>query len=98
MDARSKSVFKDKKVNECLSSLFDKYVVVSADNDASNNIIFACKNYYFECLIKELCISKKTGDPTYKNTSFDKGQINHKSFLLSLNIPIILDTKTLQES
>lgn len=75
MNARSKSVFKDKKAIECLSSLFDKYVVVSADNDASNNIIFACKNYYFECLIKELCISKKTGDPTYKNTNFDKEQI-----------------------
>jgi hypothetical protein len=36
-----------------LSSLHDKYVIVPADK-ASNNIVFVCKSYYFECLIKEL--------------------------------------------
>jgi hypothetical protein len=29
----------------------DKYVIVPADK-ASNNIVFVCKSYYFECLIQ----------------------------------------------
>jgi hypothetical protein len=40
-----------------LSSLHDKYVIVPADK-ASNNIVFVCKSYYFECLIKELGINR----------------------------------------
>jgi hypothetical protein len=38
---------------KCLSSLHDKYVIGPADK-ASNNIVFVCKSYYYECLIKEL--------------------------------------------
>jgi hypothetical protein len=49
----------------------DKYVVVPEDK-ASNNIIFACKSYYYKCLSKEVGISKKSGNPTCKDTSFDK--------------------------
>jgi hypothetical protein len=48
-----KSVFKDQEAVKCLSSLHDKCVIVPADK-ASNNIVFVCKSYYFECLIKEL--------------------------------------------
>ena len=71
-----------------LSSLHDKYVFVPADK-ASNNIVFVCKSYYYECLIKELGINNNTsGNTTYKPTSFDNDEIlaNHRSFMTSLNI------------
>ena len=71
LNIRPRSVFKDKKANRYLSSLHDKYVVVPADK-AFNNIIFVCKYIYYECLIKELCISKNIDYPTNKNTSFEK--------------------------
>jgi hypothetical protein len=38
-----------------LSLLHDKYVIISADKTA-NNIVFACKSLYIDCLIKELGI------------------------------------------
>jgi hypothetical protein len=66
-----------------------KYVIVPADK-AFNNIVFVCKSYYFECLIKELGINNNTSsNTTYKPTSFDKDEIlaNHRSFMTSLNIP-----------
>ena len=47
---------KDKLANHCLSSFYDKYVVPV--DIASNNIVFACKSYYHECLLKEFGISK----------------------------------------
>jgi hypothetical protein len=53
VNSRPKSIFKDQEAVTCLSSLHDKYVIVPADK-ASNNIVFVCKSYYFECLIKEL--------------------------------------------
>jgi hypothetical protein len=53
VNSRPKSVFKDQEAVKCLSSLHDKYVIVPADK-SSNNIVFVCKSYYFECLIKEL--------------------------------------------
>ena len=74
---------------KCLSSLHNKYVIVPADK-ASNNIVFVCKSYYFECLIKELGINSNTSsNTTYKPASFDKDEIlaNHRSFMTSLNIP-----------
>jgi hypothetical protein len=57
--SRPKSVFKDQEAVKRLSSLHDKYVIVPADK-ASNNIVFVCKSYYFECLIKELGINSNT--------------------------------------
>ena len=84
-----KSVCKDQEAVKCLSSLHDKYVIVPA-NKASNKIVFVCKSYYNECLIKELGINKNTsGNTTYKPTSFDKDEIlaNHRSFITLLNIP-----------
>ena len=83
-NSRPKSVFKDQEAVKCLSSLHDRYV------KASNNIVFVCKSYYFECLIKELGINNNTsGNTTYKPTSFDKDEIlaNHRSCMISLNIP-----------
>jgi hypothetical protein len=53
VNSRPKSVFKDQEAVKCLSSLHDKYNIVPADK-ASNNIVFVCKSYYFECLIKEM--------------------------------------------
>jgi hypothetical protein len=64
-------------------------IIVPADK-VSNNIVFVCKSYYFECLIKELGINNNTpSNTTYKPTSFDKDEIlaNHRSFKTSLNIP-----------
>ena len=75
VNSRPKSVFKDQEAVKCLSSLHDKYVIVPADK-ASNNIVFVCKSYYFECLIKELGINSNTSsNTTYKPTSFDKDEI-----------------------
>ena len=88
VNSRPKSVFKDQEAVKCLSSLHDKYVIVPADK-ASNNIVFVCKSYYYECLIKELGINSNTSsNTTYKPTSFDKDEIlaNHRSFMTSLNI------------
>ena len=70
-------------------TLHDKSVIVPADK-ASNNIVFVCKSYYYECLIKEIGINNNTsGNTTYKPTSFDKDEIlaSHRSFMTSLNIP-----------
>jgi hypothetical protein len=61
VNSRPKSIFKDQEAVKCLSSLHDKYVFVPADK-ASNNIVFVCKSYYFECLIKELVINNNTSD------------------------------------
>jgi hypothetical protein len=76
VNSRPKSVFKDQEAVKCLTSLHDKYVIVPVDK-ASNNIVFVCESYYFECLIKEL------------PTSFDNEEVlaNHRSFMTSLNIP-----------
>jgi hypothetical protein len=71
VNSRPKSVFKDQEAVKCLSSLHDKYVIVTADK-VSNNIVFVCKSYYYECLIKELGIDNNTSDnTTYKPTSFN---------------------------
>jgi hypothetical protein len=75
--------------NVFAASYIDKYVIVPADN-ASNNIVFVCKSYYFEFLIKELGINNSTSsNTTYKPTSFDKDEIlaNYRTFMTSLNIP-----------
>jgi hypothetical protein len=89
VNSRPKSVFKDQEAVKFLSSFHHKYVIVPADK-TSNNIVFVCKSYYYECLIKELGINNNTsGNTTYKPTSFDKDEIiaNHRSLMTSLNIP-----------
>jgi hypothetical protein len=89
VNSRLMSVFKHQEAVMCVSSIHDKYVIVPADK-ASNNIVFVCKSYYFECLIKELVINSNTSsNTTYKPTSFDKDEIlvNHRSFMTSSNIP-----------
>ena len=50
---KPKSVFSDTDVTEHLADLHNRYVIVPADK-ASNNVVFVCKTYYFECLQREL--------------------------------------------
>jgi len=59
-------------------------VVVPADK-ASNNIVFVCKTYYIDCLVRELGISNNTGNSTYTPTSLSKEKIlsNYKSVISS---------------
>lgn len=56
------SIFNDTNVAKHHSYLQDKYVVVLADN-ASNNIPFACKSHYIDCVIKALGIDNSLGIP-----------------------------------
>ena len=72
-----------------LSQLNKKYVVVPADK-APNNIVFICKQYYYQCIIKELGINSTTGNPTYTRTDLSKEEIlaNHRSVLQSFDINV----------
>jgi hypothetical protein len=96
--ARETSLNMPKELLEALlSSLHDKYIIVPADK-ASKNIVFVCKSYYFECLIKELGINSNTSsNTTYKPISFDKDEIlaNHRSFMTSLSIPSSKESEVL---
>ena len=79
---------KTKKLLSVFPLFMTDMLSIPADK-ASNNIVFVCKSYYFECLIKELGINNNTSsNTTYKPTSFDKDEIlaNHRSFMTSLNI------------
>jgi hypothetical protein len=80
MSTRSTSIFKDSNVAKRLSLLHDKYVIVSADK-AHNNIVFVCKSYYIDYLIKELGIDNSLGNSTYTPATLTKEEIleNHRS-------------------
>jgi len=80
-------VFNDKRVVDNLTDLHNKYVVVPADK-ASNSIVFVCKTYYTDCLLKELGINNSTDNPTYTPTSLDDVISNHKSVISSFGLPI----------
>jgi hypothetical protein len=58
------SIFKKPKVVNELRRLHDNFVSVPADK-ASSNIVFICKNYYYECLLNELGFTSTSGNPTY---------------------------------
>jgi len=89
MSSKVKSIFNDKDVIDNLTDLHSKYVVVSSDK-ASNNIVFVCKTYYIDCLVKELCINNNTGNPTCSPISLSKEEIisNHKSLVSSFGLSI----------
>jgi hypothetical protein len=78
VNSRTNSVFKDQAAVKCLSSLHDKYAIVPADK-ASNNIVFVCKSYYFECLIKELGIFVRWIDNSFVE------QVDDPAMYLSLH-------------
>jgi hypothetical protein len=81
------SAFKPKVIRE-LNRLHGEYVLVPADK-ACNNIVFACKAHYYQCIINELGINSTIGNRTYTQTTFSKDKIlqNHASVLNTLNIP-----------
>ena len=82
------SVFKNTEVVNELRRLHDNFVLVPADK-ASNNIVFVCKNYYYECLLNELGFTSTSGNPTYTRTNLTKDEIlqNHLSVLNTFDIP-----------
>ena len=84
---KARSILNDPEVISDLSHLHNKYVIVPADK-ASNNIVFICKAYYYDCLINELGINNSQGNSTYKHTTLSKEEIldNHKSVLCSFGI------------
>ena len=92
MDTKPKSVLHDPDVLANLSDLHDKYVVVPADK-ASNNIVFVCKTYYYNCLIKELGFNSTTGNPTYTHTDFTKEEIlaNHNGAFMFFGVHLKQD-------
>ena len=53
MPRRSTSVFENKQIAAKLAHIHDKYIVVPADK-ASSTVVFICKQYYIQCLTKEL--------------------------------------------
>jgi hypothetical protein len=82
------SVFtKPELVNE-LRRLHDNVVLVSADK-ASNNIVFVCKNYYYECLLNERGFTSTSGNPTYTRTTLTGDEIlqNRLSVFNTFNVP-----------
>ena len=74
-------------VNE-LHRLHENFVLVPADK-ASNNIVFVCKSYYYNCLINELGFTSTSRNPTYTQSNLTKDEIlpNHRSVLNTFNIP-----------
>jgi hypothetical protein len=82
------SVFKNTEVVNELCRLHDNFVLVPADK-ASNNIVFVCEKYYYECLLNELGFTSTSGNPTYTRTNLTKDEIlhNHLSVLNTFDIP-----------
>jgi hypothetical protein len=82
------SVFRKPEVIDKLRRLHDNFVLVPADK-ASNNIVFVCKNYYYECLLNELGFTSTSGNTIYTRTNLTKDAIlqNHLSVLNAFNIP-----------
>ena len=86
-------------VKACLSDLHSKYVFVPADK-APNNIMFICKRYYIETLIKELGLdncSTLTGNSTYTSCKISSEDIvnTHDTLMKSLSIELSDDDKRL---
>lgn len=71
MNNQPNYVFGDKEAVNYIWSLYIKYVSVPADK-ASNNIVFVCKSYVYECYVNKLGKHQNSGLPTYKNISFNK--------------------------
>ena len=67
-----------------MCAYFDVYFDAYFDK-ASNNVVFVCKTYYFECLQRELDLDDSTSisKSTYQRTAFSKDEIlaNHRSVL-----------------
>ena len=88
--------FNDPHVVKCLDFLQQNYVLVPADK-APNNVVFVCKSYYINCLLKELGLSDNQSNKTYTPVSFSKREIidNQTSVLSSFGIEITKEDKSL---
>jgi hypothetical protein len=83
------SVFTNAEVVNELRRLHDNFVLVPADK-ASNNNVFVCKNYYYECLLNELGFtSVLLGIPLIPRAILQGVKFfqNHLSVLNTFNIP-----------
>ena len=89
MKCKVNNIFLDNEVCKCLTTLQNNYVIVPADK-APNNVVFICKKYYIECLLKELDISGNLSNKTYTPTCLSKQEIinNQTSVLSSFGINI----------
>ena len=90
---KPKSVLSDTDVTEHLADLhkYNRYIIVPADK-SSNNVVFVCKTYYFECLQRELDLDDSISKSTfYQQTAFSKDEIlaSHRSFLSSFGIDTV---------
>jgi hypothetical protein len=90
------SVSKKPEVVNELRRLHNNFVLVPVDK-ASNNIVFVCKNYYYECLLNELRFTSTSGNTTSTGNNLTKDEIlqNHLSVLNTYDIPKIQDRFTL---
>ena len=86
MSTQTANIFNEPHVINTLSELHNKYVVIPADK-ASNNIVFICKKYYFECLQLEFGLCSDHGNPTYTlRTSSKKEILDDQRLVLSSKI------------
>ena len=87
MNTKTTRVLDNPNTRRHLSELHDQYVIVPADK-APNNIIFVCKQYYIDCLVKELGIGEALGNPTYTPVALSTSEVldNHRSALHSFGI------------
>ena len=87
---KPKSVFSDTDITKHLADLHNRYVIFPADK-ASNNVVFVCNIYYFECLQRELDLDDSISKSTYQRTAFSKDEIlaNHSSVLSSFAIDTV---------
>ena len=87
MSNRVETPLKDAEVKKCLAELHHKYIVLPADK-APNNIVFVCKKYYHECMLKELNFDESQQNGTYTPTCLSRQEIfdNHRSVLNSFGI------------
>jgi len=65
------SVFKKAEVVNELHRLHENFVLVPADK-ASNNIVFVCKSYYYNCLFNELGFTSTSRNPTYTQSNLTR--------------------------
>jgi hypothetical protein len=76
--------------NSFVITLYNNFVLVPADN-ASNSIVFVCKNYYmyYECFLNELGLTSPSGNPKYTRNNLTRDDIlqNHLYVLNTFDIP-----------
>ena len=87
---RTKKMLDDETVKIYLQDFHDKFVITPTDK-AGNKFSIVCKQFYIECLLKELTIvgtSKTEG--TYKMLKSSQGRIlnAHKKYMNLHHIPI----------